>query len=488
MHRRIGITLGVIVIVAAVVRAAGLFDDFWLDEIWSYSIARQIHAPLDVLLLPAARIDNNHPLNTLLMWLIGDHACWWIYRVPSLLAGVGSVILAGMIAARRGSTSALLAAALTGFSYPLVLYSSEARGYSLAFFFALLAFDASQRYLASSTWVNTAIFALACAVGILSHLTFIHVYAGIAAWTLYRLLRTQPWQSAIARIAQLHAIPLCIFVAVYLVFVRSLTLGGSPPQPMGRALPEAISALLVAAGSFQWNIIAAAAAAVLFVWCCIRLAREGYDLWIFLLVAMVVSPVLALVRQALILPPERYQPIAARYFLLDLPFLFLAVAMLLPAVFRRRPARYFAGAALGAFVAINAWQIARFLHIGRGHYSAAVIYMADHTPPQQPITVLSDQPYRTGLVLEFYRRVLPPGRPMDIYDGTQSPPPAFAHGPPRWFIRQYNLTGSPPAPRYNVLDNLYVMDREFTYYGLSGYSWYLYRRQNEPLAADGKQR
>src|SRR5689334_8427055 len=147
MQRRFGIIILLIIVIAAILRIAGIFDDFWLDEIWSYSVARHVHKLSDILLSPDIHIDNNHPLNTLFMWLMGDLRLWWIYRLPALAAGIGSVIVTAIIALRRGSVEALVAALLVGFSYPLIFYSSEARGYALVVFFALLGFDALERYL-----------------------------------------------------------------------------------------------------------------------------------------------------------------------------------------------------------------------------------------------------------------------------------------------------------------------------------------------------
>src|SRR5690349_5873833 len=145
------IILTVVIASTALLRAAGVFDDFWMDEIWSYDLARTVQRPSDVLLEPRFQIDNNHPLNTLLIWAMGEQRHWWIYRVPSLLAGLGAVVVATMIAARRGRAAAILAAVLVGCSYPLVFFSSEARGYAVVVLFALMAVDAAERYLARPT-------------------------------------------------------------------------------------------------------------------------------------------------------------------------------------------------------------------------------------------------------------------------------------------------------------------------------------------------
>jgi len=77
---------------------------------------------------------NNHPLNTLFVWMIGHQSAWYVYRLPSLVAGLGSVALAW----RRSWIFAVFVA----FRLPLGELFTEARGYGLAVFFLLLAMEA----------------------------------------------------------------------------------------------------------------------------------------------------------------------------------------------------------------------------------------------------------------------------------------------------------------------------------------------------------
>ena len=83
-------------------------------------------------LFTAIRTFNNHHLNSLLLFAIGDRQLgeppWLIYRLPAFAAGVGSVVLAGVLAGRRASLAGWLALLLAGTSFPLIFYSSEARG------------------------------------------------------------------------------------------------------------------------------------------------------------------------------------------------------------------------------------------------------------------------------------------------------------------------------------------------------------------------
>src|SRR5439155_24363642 len=117
-----------------------------------------------------AQIDNNHPLNTLYMHMLGDQKIWQIYRILSFLTGTAAVVIAMRILLRFGKMAAVIGAALIGFSYPLIVYSSEARGYAPIVFFALLTFEALHSYIERRTWRYVLVYAVAAILGMLSHL------------------------------------------------------------------------------------------------------------------------------------------------------------------------------------------------------------------------------------------------------------------------------------------------------------------------------
>lgn len=85
---------------------------------------------------------NNHFLNTLLVRLaasaLGDQAAAW--RLPNLLAGLGTIILAGVIAKRWfGRGAGVVAVTVTCISPVMAHFSVLARGYGLSLFFGLTA-------------------------------------------------------------------------------------------------------------------------------------------------------------------------------------------------------------------------------------------------------------------------------------------------------------------------------------------------------------
>ena len=71
-----------ILIIGIALRIAAAFQPLWLDEIWSLSLAESIQRPWEVF---AIHHLNNHPLNTLYLWLLGYGRSTITYRIPSLL-------------------------------------------------------------------------------------------------------------------------------------------------------------------------------------------------------------------------------------------------------------------------------------------------------------------------------------------------------------------------------------------------------------------
>jgi len=58
------------VLVGTYLRFKGIFSAFWLDEIWSLKLVRELGSPLEV--VTKLHIDNNHIINSLYMYMVGD--------------------------------------------------------------------------------------------------------------------------------------------------------------------------------------------------------------------------------------------------------------------------------------------------------------------------------------------------------------------------------------------------------------------------------
>lgn len=210
--------LGAVVAVFGAVRFACLFNDLWLDEIWSLGLVGQIHSPAEIL----TRLwhDNNHPLNSLWLYLLGPAKPDWTYRLLSWFTGTATVGLAGLIGRRqfqllhpgeagaKAQRAGLITAMLVGGCYLLIHYSSEARGYAPAVGFGFLAIHALWRAPARPTSAWAGVYGLSCVLGLLSHLVAFQVMLAGLVWSLTQALRSwDRWRDRIVHLACWHLVP-----------------------------------------------------------------------------------------------------------------------------------------------------------------------------------------------------------------------------------------------------------------------------------------
>ena len=218
---------------------------------------------------------------------------WVLYRVPSILAGIGTVLLAAVIAHRWGTAATLAATILTGTSYVLICFSSEARGYALAGFFSLVAMWAMDRFLSTRSLSANVLFVVATILGVLSHLTFVEVYFADCRMVVHRVLEDfdDAAQCAFWLLARLHVVPFGVFPLLHMVDVRWMKIGGGDIRTIEDVLA---STLALVAGSASTNVVVR-----LFSGCsrrcrCACLAGAagpaGSILWIFFAAGIFVAP------------------------------------------------------------------------------------------------------------------------------------------------------------------------------------------------------
>ncbi len=460
------------------------FNAFWLDEIWSYFIALRLHSPFGVFTI---HDSNNHHLMTFLMALLGDRSNWAWYRLPSLLAGVGSVLLAVRMAARRSRADAVVVALLVSFSFILIQFSSEARGYSLAVFFSLLAWSALSRHLETGGWKSGALYGAGIILGFLSQLIVLFFWAGAAAWAAARLLRPRAPASAgppplraelrnhrakpagqsrtrsLGRWATLQLAPAAALAALYFLDLREMHIGLGDPWTAGKVLAQTFGFTFglpvnpILAIPYAVIGLAALGSGVLL------LHRDGDDSWILFLTATLAPVVaVAIARPAVVAP---------RYFVVAAAFLVILTGFSLARLFRRGGARSaLAAALLAVFLIGNGLHCAAFLRYGRGGYLKALRLMADRTPGSKILTGF-DHDYRTGPVVHFYDHLLPGNKELLYYKQGQWPP----EGPDWVIIHSAQCPKTPPPQITDPAGNVYNFEAGFPYAGLSGFYWGVYR-------------
>jgi hypothetical protein len=455
----------VILVVAAAIRICGAFNDLWLDEIWSIKIAGQVSSPLDV--FTKLHQENNHWLNTLWLWFVGNRGNWPGYRIPSLVAGCGTVVLAGLIGRRRNLTSAFMAMFVLGFSYMLVLYSSEARGYASAVFFSLLSYYALDCYLEKPRWQSAAGFSISSILGLASQPVFAGFLFAAFIWSAYRLARPfRGWKAVIVGLASCYAAPFIWLAVLYWLDIRKIVPGRGTPSPSlihayGTALAWGLGTPLADAGEFMMCV---AATAIFYTG--IRLLwRERADAPILFVGVILVFPILLIVIRG-------SDVIYTRHFIIGVAFLLILFSYVLASLYDRgRQYRVACLSLLAIYFLINGQLVITLHKYGRGHYREAIRFMADNTKTSL-VTIGSDHDFQTPMVLEFYGRESLGGKDTKYYQRDFWP----ANGP-EWFITHKESFDLPTPPAMQLTDNdghRYELVKIFPAAPLSGLHWFIY--------------
>ena len=452
---------------AAALRAPGLFSDLWLDEIWSLELVRGARSWTDVFL--RITLDNNHHLNSLYLYVVGEGAPASVYRLLAFAAGIGTVAGAWAVTKRDGRVTQALAGIMFGTSYLMVFYSSEARGYAPVVCLSLWAWfflehhsrDPRPRYMLG--------LAICCLLGALAHRTFAFFLVGGYVWYDAHQQRSgRSLRNATRVTLAAFGLPFTLVALLAMIAWRGTTLGDGPVETPGAIALRTLSYLggWTGGGPLAW--VAATLVAILFTASLALFWRRHDDRWILFLTTSVVLPLIFVAAgQPVVLSP--------RYFLVPSTFVLLAVASAVGWVLRERGIRRFlATAAAVAVIAPNLAAAFRPDAFNRGQYRAA---MSDAALDARSSTVsvgsdgrFRGHEFRTRMLVDHHGRAALPG--VDVRYVTSAD--ATGEGP-AWVIAE-SLTHDSPAQTVDWGGRTYSFHRTYSAGGLSGISWHLYRR------------
>jgi hypothetical protein len=469
----------------AVLRLLGMGGDLWLDEIWSLYLVSALQSPVEI----ATRLlhDNNHPLNSLWLYGLGPAAPEWSYRLPAWLAGSAAVALAAAIARRQlrlldpgapaGHVDAagLLTALLFGGSYLMIHYASEARGYAPAVAASLLAVFALL-HAGPSAWRGwPPIYWIACVLGLLAHMTVVSVMAAGLAWSLARPLGNglrdgprdgEAGRTRWLRAATWHVPPWLFFAAYALLFARRMAIGGGPPHSVLSILGETAAYTVGIPAALGVSVALPLLAGAVLLALASMWRAGGRALAGFYALAIAVVPPLGVAFSG-------SSALFPRYFSVPAALALLLLGYALARLWARAGLWRGAVALLVAlFLAGNAAPLVRLVRDGRGQYRAALQHVADATPTAA-VTVSGDHDFRNEMVIHHYRRVLGPDRWLRYLRAAQVPDDGT-----HWFFL-HRLDGDPlPGELYfDPRGRRYRLDAVFPHAALSGWDWFVYRRE-----------
>lgn len=462
--RRFLIATVVLLVLAGLLRWDAALGDFWLDEVWTWFIAAQLKSAGQI--LTEVQQENNHYLNTWLVWRIGPDVPWIWYRLPAVLAGIATVALAGAIAA-RDRVESFVAMLLTGGAYLLVHYSSEARGYASVVLFSALAYWLLDRSFLRRRILHEALFSLACVGGFLSQPMFLIFFGSAFLWAAWRWWRLDPQpRNWLQHMACAFLLPTLFAGWLYVVDLSRTVNAGGTIYRLGDVVIETLSLTVGGPASGPVAVLIAAAVVAAFVAGLVILHRAGDDRRLFDLLVCVVVP-------AALLLVLRRNEVYVRYFLISVFFLLLLLASLLARLLRRgRWSRIAASVLIAAMLIGNAIHLQRLLRLGRGHYVAALeLINAETRGPE--ITVSSDHDFRNGMLLAFYSARIPDLKPLRYISRNEWP----AAGPEWVLLHDQSADYHPPSEFEGPNHRRYRLVRVFPYAGLSGWHWAVYRRE-----------
>jgi len=451
----------------ALLRVGAATGSLWLDEIWSLERARAA-ASFSELLHLAAR-DNTHLLYSLFLgWFEPRHVLG--VRLLALLSGLGLLCVIARPVLRTGK--GLYRLALGVLCFPLVLYSSEARGYAPMLFFLALAWQSFEAYRRSKRGPDATLFGVYGSLALLSHLSALPI---MLAWAIFSVLpAATPRISPLSRVhgfVHLFFIPFLAIIAFLWITEGSFTTAGGLPTSasslllhlfsLWSGLPQPESGVLHPAA--YWLGMALALA------CVVSELRakslEGDGRWIQALLMIVVPSLAALLRPDLL---------SARYLLPSGAVLFVLAIQWCERAPSGRAARAFAfRGVLIALLFLHAGRDLWLLAVGRGEVERVAALLRGGTAGTDPVTVGGDHDGRIGSVLQFYARER--SWPWLQYRARAA---RAAQGDPEWMIVHRVEEGVALGKRPDLVPTLdgYQLRAVVPHVGESGWSWLMYQR------------
>lgn len=156
------ISLGLVLRILALTQ-----HDFWFDEAFTYHISKLPFKQI----LTAVSADNNPPLYYILIhFVIAVNKNEVILRLPSLAAGMATILLTYFLVYKFIRKSAALTSTAFVSLSPLTIYlSTEARPHSLGILFATLEIIAFLTLIKKPTRANSLLFILITIMGLYTH-------------------------------------------------------------------------------------------------------------------------------------------------------------------------------------------------------------------------------------------------------------------------------------------------------------------------------
>lgn len=437
-------------IISAVLRYVPLFTEYWLDEIWSIDHVLKLNSFQEI--FTNLYTDNNHLLNSLYIYFCKDN--YLSYRFLSFIFGVLSLYAVFLIEKEKTLFQLFSSLTLFSFSYMLILYSSEARGYSGVVCACLFSW-----YFLNNKNLKYAslLFSISCCIGMLSHLSFIFF---LIAALIYEILR----KVNLEIIIKFFAPSVFFFALFYFIFYKNLPPGSGTLAPYWAVIADTFSLILGGSTLSNISILTTNSVIICSFFVIFVFVNEVFQQQkikdpqrLFFILIILVIPLLVLV----ITRPRVLFP---RYFLVPITFYYFLLSAFLTRVYQRNlMGRFISICSLVVFVCLNILLYSDLVNYGRGEIRKVISYINEHEA-DPVISISGSNDTRVLNALNFYRENFQ--RKFDYGTNPEA----------RWFIDYSINKYEIPEQEISRASQKYSLKLSTNSANQSGFRWFLYER------------
>jgi len=445
-----------IVLCGIILRVACADNELWFDEIVSISLPSSVQNWWQIF---TYYFDNNHILNSIYLHF-ADSTNPIKARALSIVGGVVSLF----VIAKHPQNKFLLP--LFSFSYPLALYSSEARGYATMIAAVLVAYKLLQSKILSSI-TGKIIWYATCLIGILSHISFLFFYLGVLSYAAY-----QSWQNrnSIKQNLILHIPVLCFSGILYFAFYRHLPPSSGPIiEPLEiliNTLSSAVGGPIISPYNLEQAIVAIAIAfgfALLILLELLFQLRKRSALGPLYLTILVIVP-------TIIVLTHTTTPLFPRYFLVPIVFSYLLLGSLGARLWQTNLAGRSLVILIGLFfVSGNLVQIKNLFINGRGQYKFAM----EEFNNKENLIVSTDHAIRNQIITDYYQQHFPTQYNLNVKFLGDLPAPT--DGSQYYLAHSQDPFKPVPITVFSLSGREFKLIRETSTAALSGWRVFLYK-------------
>ncbi len=423
-----------VILLGCIIRIAGISSELWIDEIWSLDIASRLQSAWSVFTI---HHDNNHYLNTLYLYFVGSNMPYALYRIPTLLFGCGLLISVSLWGMKRNAVEGIILTVFIAMSFLLNHYVWEARGYTTMLFFGFLSFVCMEQFLQRQQKRYVLYFWLTSILAFLGHLTYLHLYLALVAWSAYVLLyRTQKLKQFVL----LHCLPILCTILLYFIDIRWMVYGGADGQLTATDLFVQTIGKILGTPETSWIGLAIAIACIALVYIEFEDLMEEHkrDKLIFFFMILFGSPLFVVLAFQ---PPQLF----VRHLLPCILFFLIFTSHILGKWLQQtRTKQLLAAGIISVYILGNTANISLALEHDRIRHMPVLDFLAQNTEGDI-ITIGSNFDFQTMLFLSFY---VP--RIKSEKDVTYVASDYIQNEQPEWYLVQSPRGGEFPASEISV--------------------------------------